>query len=169
MLNFNKSIKKNIFTLVCATALSASTSYAGGPATSSIPITATVIPSCTITANPLPFGDYDLTLKDAQTDLNVTCTNQTPYEIGLDAGLGGNSVTARAMNSTPVSGNTLQYALYKDAGRTDNWGDGFGTSATLPGTGTSALQVIPVYGRLPAGQASPIGAYEDTVVATIYF
>src|ERR1041384_6296594 len=47
---------------------------------------------------------------DPSSTIQVTCTNTTPYTIGLDAGTGaGATVAARKLSS---AGNTVSYTLY---------------------------------------------------------
>lgn len=75
-------------------------------------VTAEVIASCTVSANPLAFGNYSLAQIDQTTTLSVTCTNGTPYSISLDAGAGAGATTAvRKMTS---GADTLDYSLYKE-------------------------------------------------------
>jgi spore coat protein U-like protein len=65
-------------------------------------------------------------------------------------------------------GNTLNYSLFSNAGRTANWGNIVGTD-TVNITGNGGLQNTTVYGRIPASQLSPVGAYTDTITVTITF
>ena len=58
--------------------------------------------------------------------------------------------------------------MFRDAGRTQNWGNTVGTD-TLAGTGNGSSQTLTVYGRLPGSQTLNVGSYTDTVVATIDF
>jgi spore coat protein U-like protein len=56
-----------------------------------------------------------------QSTITVTCTNTTPYNIGLDKGLNGGSVTTREMKGV-VSAALINYSLFRDAPMTLNWG-----------------------------------------------
>lgn len=99
--------------------------------------------------------------------LNVRCTTGTPYNIALNPGTGTSAtVTTRTMGSSDA-GNTARvpYALYRDSGRTQNWGSTIGTD-TLSGTGSGALQAVTVYGRVPSANY-PAGSYSDVVTATV--
>jgi spore coat protein U-like protein len=129
-------------------------------------ITATVVPSCTITANTLSFGAYTGTAASATSTLSVKCSNGTPYNVGLDPGqASGATVTTRKM----VKGSkTLNYSLFSDSGRTTNWGITVGTD-TVAGTGTGLAQTLTVYGQVPGGQKPAAGSYADTVTATITY
>nr|WP_230463626.1 spore coat U domain-containing protein [Burkholderia ubonensis] len=129
-------------------------------------VTATVDATCQITTTPLAFGTYTGAQTDATSTVSVTCTNTTPYNVGLDAGLApGATVTTRAMS---ITGASLPYSLFQDAGRTVNWGNTVGTD-TVAGTGNGSTQALTVYGRLAAGQLVTPGAYTDTITATITY
>jgi spore coat protein U-like protein len=136
-------------------------------ATLPISIVVTVQAACTITATALAFGNYVNTQNDAVGTLTVTCTNTTPYNIGLSAGLAqGATIKARAM--TGPGGGMLKYALSRDSVRSLNWGATVG-SDTLVGQGTGRAIPVYVYGRVSAGQTVRPGAYADTVIATITY
>lgn len=136
-------------------------------ATTTFQVTATVQATCLINANPLAFGTYTGTQADATSTLSVTCTNTTPYNVGLDAGTAtGATVTTRRM--TGPSAALLNYALFSDSARTVTWGNTVGTN-TVTGTGNGNAQTLTVYGRVAAGQFVAPGAYADTITATITF
>ena len=130
-------------------------------------VTATVNATCTIAATNLSFGTYTGTAATGQSTVSVTCTNTTPYNVGLDQGTSTSAtVTTRAM--TGPSGATLNYALYQDSAHATNWGNTPGTD-TVSGTGNGATQALTVYGRIASGQYPAPGAYTDTVTATVYY
>ena len=69
-------------------------------ATSTAPmtVTATVQATCVITTTNMAFGTYTGIVLPSTATLSVTCTNTTPYTVGLSAGLGTGpiaTVTAR--------------------------------------------------------------------------
>lgn len=140
-----------------------------GTDTDNMTVTATVIASCDVTANPLAFGNYDpvsSTPLDAATTVSVFCTNGTSYEVTMGAGLGsGATVTARKLT---WSGNLLTYSIYRDAGRSNVWGVTTGSNV-VTGTGTGVSQSLNVYGRIPVNQTAPAGAYSDTVVVSVNY
>jgi len=130
-------------------------------------VTATVAATCTISTTPLAFGSYTGAISQVNTTVTVTCTNTTPYNLGLNAGLAtGATVTTRSMTG-PASA-LLSYQLFRDAGHTLNWGVTIGTD-TVPLTGNGAAQVETVYGQIPAGQFVAPGAYADTITATVTY
>ena len=103
---------------------------------------------------------------DATTTLSPTCTNGAPYNIGLDKGLNGGSVTTRQMKAAGPA--LINYSLFSDAGRTVNWGQTIGTD-TVAATGTGSAQPFTVFGRIPP-QPSPLPAvYNDTITVTVTY
>jgi len=136
-------------------------------ATTTFQVTATVQATCLISATALAFGTYTGSLITATSTISVTCTNTTPYNVGLDAGLAtGATVTTRKMQGP--SGALLAYALYRDAAHTNNWGNTVGTD-TQSGTGNGSAQALTVYGQLAASQYVTPGSYSDTITATISY
>jgi spore coat protein U-like protein len=103
---------------------------------------------------------------DQQTSISVQCTNTTPYNIGLNAGTAPSAtVTTRSMQNGAA---LVNYSLYRDAGRTLNWGNTVGTD-TLSGTGTGAAVAHTVYGRVPPQTTPAAGSYADTVTVTVTY
>lgn len=137
--------------------------------TDTMTVTATVISSCSVTADDLALGDYDpvdASPLAAATTIDVICTNGTDFSIGLDEGAGaGASVATRKMTS---GADTLNYSLYRDASHTDLWGETEGVD-TVDDTGTGAVQTFDVYGLIPAAQSAPAGAYSDTINVTVTY
>ena len=136
-------------------------------ATTSFAVTATVMDTCVVSATPLAFGNYTGVQSDSTATLSITCTNTTPYTVGLNAGLAtGATVTTRKMMG-PASA-VLPYGLFSDAARTVNWGVTV-PSDTVGGTGSGTLQTLTVYGRIADGSYVAPGAYADTVTATVTY
>ncbi len=138
-------------------------------ATATLAVTATVTTTCIITTGAVAFTPYDpvaAAAVDAQGGVTVTCTNGSPWWIGLGAGGGGPA--GGVSRSMSQGASRLGYELYSDASRTVLWGNTLPTGFGAAGTG--AAQATPVYGRIAAGQtAVPAGAYADSVVATVNF
>jgi spore coat protein U-like protein len=122
---------------------------------------------CLITGNTLNFGTTAAIGAniDGTTNMSVACSNTFAYSIGLGNGLNGSSATTRKMN---LGASLVTYALYRDAGRSLNWGSTIGTD-TLGGTGTGLTVSVPVYGRVPVQTTPPPGTYTDTVVVTVTY
>jgi spore coat protein U-like protein len=137
--------------------------------TATIAVSASVLSSCGVTALPLAFGTYSptqATNTTASTTIAVTCTNGTPYNIGMGLGSGsGATVSARKMTA---GSNTLTYNLYQDSGYSTQWGTTIGTN-TQTGTGSGLAQTITVYGSITALQSVPAGSYTDSITVTLTY
>ncbi len=172
--------RKRLFTNVCkagfltlavtAFAIASPDSAQAATTTTTIAVTATVQPSCTVSATALAFGSYNplsATPLDGTSTITVNCTTGTVYTVGLNAGTtGGATVTTRQML---LSANALNYTLYRDSGRTNNWGNTPGTDTPASATATTSAASLTVYGRIPALQNVPAGAYTDTVTVTVNY
>lgn len=128
-------------------------------------VSATVNANCIISAPALAFGTYSGSAATATSNLSVTCTNTTPYNVGLNAGAtNGATVTTRQMlNGTAA----LNYTLLSGSATGPNWGNT--TGSWVGGTGNGAAQTLTVYGSIPAGQYVTPGSYADTIVATVNY
>jgi spore coat protein U-like protein len=157
--------------LLCATLaaamLASSAPVTAATATGSLVITATVLASCTVVGSTIAFGNYTSTQVDQTGNIAVVCTNGTSYSVALDAGAGTGATTS-VRKLTGSLGGTLNYALYRDSGRTSNWGSTIGTD-TESGTGTGLTQNLTVYGRIASAQTPLAGTYTDTVTVTLTY
>ncbi|MFS2008146.1 spore coat U domain-containing protein [Duganella sp. CT11-25] len=151
--------------------LSGAAVYSNGSKTSTFDVTLKIIADCTIAATALDFGQSQGVLATAvnvNTTLNITCTNTTPYNIGLNAGTGtGSTTSARLMSGTAANTSTVAFNLYQASGST-NWGNTQGTD-TKSGVGTGVAQVHTVYGNVPAQATPQPDTYKSTITATVYF
>ena len=121
-----------------------------------------------VSASDLDFGTSGVISAnvDVNSTLNVQCTNTTPYNIGLNAGIGaGATVAVRLMT---LAGATIQYSLYTTAARTIVWGNTVGTD-TVAATGNGASQLYTIFGRVPPQTTPAPGLYTDTVTVTVTF
>ena len=140
--------------------------------TANLNVTASVSAVCSISTVTVAFGAYDPVVANAATDLNgtgtlvVACTKGAAATI--DLGVGGNlSGGSRRMSSGT---DFLNYALYRDAARTQVWGTGMTGGSTLTYNSASKTSTnITVYGKVPQAQDVTVGAYSDVVVATINY
>ena len=152
---------------LCVLAGLNSTPLLAATATTTFSVTATIQATCLISANSLNFGTYTGAQVTATTSVSVTCTNTTPYNIGLNAGTAtGATVTSRKMTGTGNS--TLNYELFQDSAHSTNWGQTVGTD-THPATGTGSAQTHTVYGLVPGNQYPEPGSYSDTITATVTY
>ena len=151
--------------------LSGAAVYGNGSKTSTFDVTLKIIADCTIAATALDFGQSQGVLATAvnvNTTLNITCTNTTPYNIGLNAGTGtGSTTAARLMSGTGANTSTVAFNLFQAAGTT-NWGNAQGTD-TKSGIGSGVSQVLTVYGNVPAQATPQPDTYKSTITATVYF
>jgi spore coat protein U-like protein len=163
-------MKRSVLFLIALTAVS--TPLFAASKNANLDISASVAANCTITTGPVAFGAYDPVGANAAADLlaagsvTVACTKGSVTTI--DLGNGGNlSGGSRRMASGT---DFMNYALYKDAARTQVWGTGLagGTTAAYNAANSSAT-AITVYGTVPQAQNVSVGAYADTVVATINY
>jgi spore coat protein U-like protein len=135
--------------------------------TVSFPVTANVPPDCTFSTADLVFGTYRGAQLDAQSQISLTCTSGTAWNVGLNQGtFAGATVTTRKMTGPGTS--SMNYSLNRNSTRTQNWGNTVGTD-TVAGTGSGSAQTVTVFGRIPASQNLPAGSYQDTIIATITF
>ena len=117
------------------------------------------------------FGAYDEfnpTPTDSTGSLTYTCISVLAT-ITIDLSRGdGPTYFPRQMHTGP---HTLSYNLYLDAARVAVWGDGTGGSSHYGPVVPPLVSpvTVTVYGRIPAGQNVSVGAYTDTITATINF
>lgn len=139
-------------------------------ATTQFDVQITITEECLInSADDLNFGSTGVI--DANIDgtnaVRVQCTTGTAYDIGLDEGTGsGATVAARLMTGGGAA--TVGYSLYRNAGRTQVWGDTVATD-TVSSTGTGAEQVFTIYGRVPTQATPATGTYNDIVTVTVTY
>lgn len=160
-----------VLAAVLAAVMPFASALAASPQTTQFDVTMQVVADCTITAAGMDFGQAGLltSAKSGQSNLTVTCTNTTPYNVGLDAGTGaGSSGTTRYLAGSK-GGNTdkVQFNLYRTQGA-GLWGNTQG-SDTLAGTGNGEKQTLTVYGEIPVQNAPTPDSYKSTITASIYF
>ena len=145
-----------------------------GESSAPVRVTASVVPNCQIEVRPMDFGTYDplqahaTTPLQAQSELLLLCTRQTPAAIEFDAGFYGVDTRARALG---LGGIRLNYGLFSDAARSFVWGTG-PDAVTLSGSEErpdgEPLRLT-VYGSIPSGQEVQAGDYTDIVTARVSF
>lgn len=150
------------------------TSMAQQSDTAQFQVKIVILESCNITTTAASDVDFLTHLRgadapvDASGTLTINCTLDTPYNVGLNAGLNSTSPTPSAVNRRMTNGSEfVPYGLYRDAARQLLWGEVIGTE-TLAGVGTASDVDVPVYGRVPSTDYPP-GTYTDTVVATVTY
>jgi len=158
--------------VIALLALMGATPGQAATATTTFAVTATVLAGCAVTATDLIFGNYSSTAgspTDATSTVIATCTNGIAYTIAADAGTGsGATVAARSMTGL-VTGGTLNYLMYTNAGHTTLWGNGTLSTTTYGATSGLLPDTYTVYGRIPAGQHPAAGLYADLVTVTLSY
>lgn len=131
-------------------------------------VRATVVNNCVINASNLSFGSSKLLAGAVRANaaLAVQCTANNAYRIALNGGANG-SVAERRMRNA-ATGETVRYLMSASSDGA-SWGDGTLGTTMVSGTGSGAVQNLPLYGRVPAQPTPSPGDYKDTVTATVVF
>jgi spore coat protein U domain-containing protein, fimbrial subunit CupE1/2/3/6 len=146
-------------------------------ATASFTVSVTITASCAISAGNLAFGSQGVLSADVDSTstIAVTCTNSTPYSVGLDNGLSFSGGTRR-MKDTGAGTTYVNFGLYTDSARSNAWTTSTsaasctgGANTCALGTGNGASQNITVYGRIPTQTTPAPATFNDTVTATITY
>lgn len=136
-------------------------------------VTATVVPNCRVDIQPMSFGLYDPLLDhstaplQAQAEMSLLCTRNVPANIELDQGGYGTDIRARLLG---LGSDRLGYGLFLDPARTRVWGIG-NDAMVLNGTerqGSDPL-LLTIYGAIPPAQEVIAGDYTDIVTARVNF
>lgn len=160
-------------TLAVLVALSAVSTAIADTKTTNFNVLLTITSACNFTtaASDVNFASNLSTATNIDTagTLRVTCTKGTPFTIGLGVGNGTGATTAARKMKATTAGNTeeVPYVLYRDSGRTLNWGDA-ASPDTLGSAGLGTEQAITVYGRVPSANF-PADSYKDIIVATVTY
>lgn len=138
-----------------------------------------VLCTCGVSSSGLNFLTYDPLLASNQNingTIRVSCSVGgivaliVAYDIRLGAG-GSNSYTQRQMSQ---GASKLNYNLYTSSARNTIWGDGSGSTATVPDTylvalGAATNRDFTVFGQIPMLQNVKAGPYADNLVITIIY
>lgn len=160
--------------LLCLSAVSPG--YAA-TTTASLTVQITITASCTVSAATLNFGSNAGTALlsgaiTASTTVSVTCTNGSPYSVGMSNGANA-SGSQRRMAS---GGNFINYDLYTDSARLNAWTTASSSTTCTTanscalGTGNGSAQSVSIYGTVPTVAVAPApGSYSDTVTMTVTY
>jgi spore coat protein U-like protein len=128
-------------------------------------------PSCTISTTSVAFGNYNVftTTPDDSTGTITYRCNSTAANISIS--LSDGSSTTFSPRTLRKGSEVLSYNLYRNAARTQIWGNGTGGTAVYTQSNPPNNQNVnvTVYGRIPALQDVSAGNYTDTVSAVINF
>ena len=134
--------------------------------------------TCTLlTASDIDFGTQvpSAGTHDQAGTINVQCTRDTPFTLGLDGGTTTGQINARAMVNTPVSPALpvqIPYTLSRDSFGGAIWGNDAGSNWYVGsglGIGAAYNIALTVYGRATLAGNEPPGTYTDTVTATLTY
>jgi spore coat protein U-like protein len=141
-------------------------------------VQATVLRTCTVTAGTasnIDFGSVPANTSgsiSANSNIQVTCLNGTPYIVGLQT-TDGDTGSGRMSGTDP--GNTadkVAYVLHRNSAAGPVWGN-TGTTPANPGNdvggnGNGLAQSIPVYAVVASANHIP-GHYVDTVTVSVTY
>ncbi|QIC79721.1 hypothetical protein FSC02_11605 [Acinetobacter indicus] len=129
-------------------------------ATADFKVKIEVLSTCAINATDIDFGSVNsaVAANDKTGALNVTCTSQTPYKVGL-AGSG------KMTHETDTS-SSIAYQLFQNASDKSQWDN---NSNLYSGVGSGSVQAIPVVAKVSGSTNVRAGKYIDTVTATVTY
>ncbi|MCB5425946.1 spore coat protein U domain-containing protein [Altererythrobacter sp. CC-YST694] len=128
-------------------------------------VTATVPQACNLgTIAAMDFGTPAglWTRADAAAAVQVFCPQNVSWQLAFGAGLHA-AAGERRMQSE--QGDYVTYRLYRDSARAQP----IGIDETIAGTGSGAVQSVPMYGRVEVLQPPAVGNYSDTVIVVLSF
>ncbi|WP_180053072.1 MULTISPECIES: spore coat U domain-containing protein [unclassified Acinetobacter] len=119
-----------------------------------------VVSTCAISATDIDFGQVNsgIAATDKTGNLNVTCTSQTPYSVGLS--------NSGKMTHTTDPTSSIAYQLFKASSDTAEWDN---DNNRYSATGSGSVQTIPVVAKLSGSTNVRAGNYADTVTATVTY
>ena len=135
--------------------------------TATMNVSATVVNNCTVSANPLSFGQYSGTALNVSTTISVTCNTGDSYSVGLNAGGGSGATVSNRLMTLSSGSATLAYSLLSGSYSGTNWGNASGSWVT--GTGNGSAQTLTVYGVVAGGLYPTAGSYADSVTVTLTY
>ena len=151
--------------VACTLAAASVYIYAAQQDSTSFNVSITIKEMCNISTmqgSDLDFGTVDRASKTnlQNSQLAVTCTQGTPYNIALQS--------QRKMITADSNSASIPYNLYQDANRTTSWGTD--SLNGYHGTGTGRVQSVPVWGAVERADTDvPAGVYSDKVTAVITY
>lgn len=171
-------LKRTHYLLLAAALCLPAMPASAGSGSATMIVTATVVSTCTITADNLNFGNYDPVGANASAALlgsasiTATCTQGATAHVDIDAGLNpsgtGNAQTRRMKG--PGSTQYLTYDIYQDSGHSQRWGTKTsGTVKDVTGSGGATPVHLTAYGSVPSAQNVQVGSYTDSVAVTINY
>lgn len=125
--------------------------------------------SCNISVTGVNFGSYNVfgtSPVDSTGSVSFACgTSVRNITVTLSTGQ-SSTYNPRTMIK---AGEALSYNLYRNAARTNIWGNGTSGTSQFSVGNPADNTTLTIYGRIPAAQDVSAGSYADTVTATINF
>ncbi|ANY18356.1 spore coat protein U [Bordetella pseudohinzii] len=126
-----------------------------------------------VSASDVEFGSHPAAANfdiDETGTIQVQCTKDLPFTLGLDGGTTSRDPDDRAMLNAS-SGTSIRYKLTHDAARTQNWGNDSTSwySGIGQGIGPAYNIALTVFARARLAGNEPVGSYLDTITATITY
>lgn len=143
-----------------------------GEVTARLTVTASVAADCVVATNgSVDFGSYavDPQARGGAVDvtaeaISVACTRNAP---GVTVGLGDGKAPENGHRGMTGPGTaTVAYDIYTSQERSTVWNQ-VNTVAYAPASNRPVL--LPLYGRIPAGQSVAPGRYSDVLLAMVNF
>lgn len=134
-------------------------------------VSANVLASCLVSADPLDFGVVDgipsATNIDATSAIRVTCSSGTAYAVRLLPSNNDANGASAMKGQTAGNTDTVPYRLYSNAARSTAWGN-LATN-DVEGNGNGSSQSLTVYGRVPGLPNVRPDNYKDTVTVNVVY
>ncbi|MGE8659053.1 MAG: spore coat U domain-containing protein [Achromobacter sp.] len=140
----------------------------GGSVTfSSSGVLATYDNACWIVATDLDFGSTAPPLRPVRAEgtIRVQCAPGTSWRVGLSDGQHRDGGSRRMAGAQGY----VRYEIYRDSSFTEVWGDDESSQASGSTGPAGNTVLLTVYGEVPPQPDLGMGAYTDTIVATLYY
>ena len=156
------------FLLAFLTIASASAMANAETAGTSFSVSVMVLPYCSTTASPMRFGNPAGAQVNGTSTVSTTCnsTEQTPYNVGMSAGIAPGAAAASKIMIGPGSA-VIGYAPQSNLLGLVNLGHPVSVETTAPNGFSSQTLSIP--GQIPAGERALGGASADIITVTITY
>ena len=131
-------------------------------------VSANVVGGCTLATTNMNFGTVGVLTANLDTSntISVSCSNLTPYTIGLSGGQSGTTDPTLRKMANGLS--EVTYGIYQDSARTIPWGDTIGSN-TISNIGNGSVQNFAAYGRVTVQNTPAAGIYSDTIIVTMTY